>query len=211
MPEKLKLYNLHPSPNSMKARVALAYKELPYERIDVSPTEREEIVRVSGQPLTPVLVDGKTVIFDSGAILRYLEANYRKTRPIYSSDYDTMKAIEKWELFGQTDLGPGVGPIFGQIFAGTAQADVIKQANEKFNAACKKLESELATRRYLVGDTLTAADIVLGSIASCGRIKGASEPITQFFEKHLHLDPSLKKVAEWIDRVRAYDRSPVTH
>ena len=53
--------------NNIKVRVALGFKEIPYEFRTIDPADRSEIVRLSGQHLTPVLVHGDRVLFDSAA------------------------------------------------------------------------------------------------------------------------------------------------
>src|SRR5205085_11287493 len=97
--ESIQLWDLGPSPNSKKVRLALGYKGVTYEKVSVDPMDRQKVVDLSGQPLTPVLVHGKTVVFDSSAILRYIEANVKREPRLFSSDYDTMKRIEKWEAY----------------------------------------------------------------------------------------------------------------
>src|SRR5262249_32528908 len=124
MSRSLKLYDLTPSPNNIKVRCALAYKKLPYERTLVDPANRDVAVKVSAQPLTPVLLHGDTVVFDSYAILRYLDANFPETPRLYASDRPTIKAIEGWELFARTDVGPGISAAFGQLRAETPDPEV---------------------------------------------------------------------------------------
>jgi glutathione S-transferase len=114
----IKLYHLVGSPNCMKARIALAYKGLSYESNVIDPKDRSEVVKLSGQPFTPVLVHDDCVLFDSSAILRYLDANFRSTKPLFSSDYDTMRAIERMERFGRNELSEPIGIAFRQLMSG---------------------------------------------------------------------------------------------
>ena len=73
MNTNLILHELTGSPNSVKARIALGYKGLKYDRKPVElsdfPGNRDSVVKLSRQPRLPVLQHGQTVIFDSGAIL----------------------------------------------------------------------------------------------------------------------------------------------
>ena len=48
----------------MKVRVALGYKGIAHEFRSIDPADRDGVVRLSGQHLTPVLVHGETVLFD---------------------------------------------------------------------------------------------------------------------------------------------------
>jgi glutathione S-transferase len=72
----MKLFQIPFSHNSVKVRRVLALKGLAYKRENINPVLRRKLIRVSGQPLTPVLVDGDRAVSDSTAILLYLEERY---------------------------------------------------------------------------------------------------------------------------------------
>jgi glutathione S-transferase len=72
----VKLYQIPFSHNSVKVRRVLALKGLDYERESVNPAIRRKLKRISGQELTPVLVDGERVVSDSTAIALYLDEVY---------------------------------------------------------------------------------------------------------------------------------------
>ncbi len=155
---ELVLHEIGPSPNSMKARIALRYKGLAFDRKQVDPNDRAEIVRISGQPLTPVLVHAERVIFDSSAILRYLDGNFRKTPQLYSSDYQEMQAIEKWETHGRTQLMHPVGMVFGEFFSETKDPSKLHEASRLLHERTADIEARLTQGKWLVGDRMTAAD-----------------------------------------------------
>jgi glutathione S-transferase len=208
MSAPIRLYDLGPSPNSKKVRLALGYKGIPYERVAVDPADRAAVVRLSGQPLTPVLAHGETVIFDSGAILRYLEANVKREPRLFSEDYDRMKAIEGWEAWARTDLAPGIGRLFGQYFATEKDSAAAASAVAMVNAAARHLESKL-DGPFLCGDSLTAADVTCASWLSLGWLtpaQAAGSPILEFFRATLALDPERTTLRRWFDSVDRYDR-----
>jgi len=208
MERPLKLYDLAPSPNNIKVRAALAYKKLAYQRIAVDPAKRAEVVAVSGQPLTPVLLHGDTVVYDSYAITRYLDANFPATPRLYSADRDTMKAIETWELFARAEAGPAISLIFGQFFSPSIDADKVRRANEIINRAAARVEESLAKGEWLVGGAPTAADFAVGTMLYYGVVPEgaiAGNPVAAFFRKHLRIDNAPKTTA-WIGRVMEWDR-----
>src|SRR5262249_52324501 len=133
MNRPVKMYDLGPSPNSVKVRLALAFKKIPYERIAVDPQNREPVLKISGQPLTPVLLPGYTVVYDSYAIVRYLDANFPGEPRLFSPVRDTMKGIETWELFGRNEVGPAVSLMFGQRSAPSIDTAKVARANEMIN------------------------------------------------------------------------------
>ena len=73
----LRFHELAPSPNSIKARLALRAKGLEFEAVAVDMRDRAAVVTLSGQELTPVIEDKGIVLNDSEAIIHYLDANYR--------------------------------------------------------------------------------------------------------------------------------------
>jgi glutathione S-transferase len=67
------VYRIPFSTNVERVSLALAYKGLAVEWVDVDPSDRSVVERASGQPLVPVLVDDGRVVADSTVILRFLE------------------------------------------------------------------------------------------------------------------------------------------
>ena len=208
MDKPVKLYHLAASPNSIKARIALAYKKIPYEKIAVDPMNREAVVKLSGQPLTPVMQHGDTVVFDSFAILRYLDANFPSTPRLYSADRDTIKAIEQWEQFARTEPGAAVSMLYGQFRAPSPDMEKVGQANGIFNRAAAKVEEALGRGQWLVGSSPTAADFTVAPAMYYGVVSEAdakNSPAFAFFRKHLKIE-SAPKTFDWIARVMAWDR-----
>lgn len=151
--------------NNLKVRLALAYKRIPYVFHSIDPADRAEIVRLSGQFLTPVLVDGATVQFDSAAILRYLEANFPGTPKLYGAGRDEQWEIEAWERFGR---GPLADPMMTLVHARVAgrepSAGMRDEAADGFAQAVRRIEERLAGREWLVGDAISAADITVAAV-----------------------------------------------
>ena len=57
----LRLYRIPFSTNVERVALALAHKGVDVEWVDIDPNDRSEVVRVSGQELVPVLVEGDRV------------------------------------------------------------------------------------------------------------------------------------------------------
>jgi glutathione S-transferase len=208
MTAPIRLYNLGPSPNSTKVRYALGFKGIPYETIHVDPQDREAVVKISGQPLTPVLTHGDTVIFDSSAILRYLEANVKREPRLFSADYDEMQAIERWESWTRTSLSPHVGQLFGQFFAESRDKDAIRKAVTAINEAGRHLESSLSPSGWLVGDRTTAGDVTAAAWFSLGYLTpeaAKSHPILEYFRENLTLDPERRALRSWWQSISRHD------
>ncbi len=202
------LHDLAPSPNNVKVRIALGYKGIEYERVPVDPRDRAELVRVSGQPLAPVLLHGDTVLFDSHAILRYLDANAGQGPRLYSADRAAMQAIERWEHYARTDLAAPVGITFDQLFAERRDAEAQERASRLLHLATARIEERLAEGDWLVGDALTAADVCCAPLVYYGMVPrdafGGSH-VVEFFHEHLHLGEGRERTRAWCERVLAFD------
>ena len=215
MSDRLTLHEITLSPNNVKARVALGYKGLEYHRKPLEftdyPGDRAGVVQVSRQPRLPVLEHGKTVIFGSDGIMRYLEANFPDTPPLFVQDHTMFGEVERWELFARTQLGEPVSLFFGQAFSPSKDPAVIQKANELLHQRTAALEDRLSTSEFLVGDHLTAADVACASplyMTDQTEELAASHPIATFFHENMHLGEERDKTRAWMRRVLKHD--PVT-
>ncbi len=80
MAEMMKLYQFESCPYCQMVRSLMSELELTYININVprDRSQRHEVMRVSGQPTVPVLVDGDVVLDDEEKILPYLREKYAK-------------------------------------------------------------------------------------------------------------------------------------
>lgn len=72
------LYQYESCTYCKQVREKLSELEITYVNVNVprDKSRRQEVIRVSGQPSVPVLVDGDKVIYDEEKIVPYLEATY---------------------------------------------------------------------------------------------------------------------------------------
>jgi len=181
--------------NNMKVRVALGYKGIPYEFRAVNPRERTDLVKISGQFLTPVLVHGDRVVFDSAAILRYLDVAFRDTPRLFGTSHEQQWEIEDWELFARAELaGPMMTVVHRRAYEKPVDDAMLARCTTTFDEACAKLAGGLDGSEWLVGDSMTAADITTAAVLH--RIRTSELfPLPQAAEAH----------GPWIDKVMAYD------
>jgi len=182
--------------NNIKVRVALGFKEIPYTFHTIDPADRDEIVRISGQHLTPVLVHGDTVLFDSAAILRYLEANFRDRPPLFGTSKAEQWAIEDLELFARHTLAvPMMDVVHHRVTGGTVDDAMQARCARAFAEAAGTLIGKLDGREWLVGESMSVADVTAAAVMY--RIRSAG-----FFEP----PPGVDGIRGWEDRVTAFDR-----
>ena len=134
--------------NNMKVRIALGYKGIPYRFQSIDPGDRDEIVRLSGQYLTPVLIHGDRVVSDSGAILRYLDHAFADTPRLYGDSRTEQWAIEDEELFARAILaGPIMAIVHHKVDGGTVDVaravvystELLPQSATRFTASFENL------------------------------------------------------------------------
>ena len=209
------LHEIATSPNNLKVRIALHYKEIPFKRQAVPRKEngdldRAGIIALSHQPFTPVLQHGDTVVFDSAAILRYLEANFPKTRPLFSTHYDTMRSIEEMETYARMEIGKPIGMMYKQAMAPAKDPAVIAKANALLHEVTERVEKRLAEGSWLVGDSMTAADVTAASSLSRTTLtpqRAGTHAISVFFLEHIKLGEGRDRTREFIERVMTWDRA----
>ena len=204
------LYNLHGSPNNMKVRIAMNYKGIPFDLVDVDFEDRAAVVEVSGQPLTPVIKHGESVVYDSRAIIRYLDNNFRDSPSLFATDMQAMYALEEQERYARSAISDPIGMVFGQAMSESPDLSVCEQASQMLHEATAPYEERLQNQDFLMGNEMSVADVtaapfVFYSMAPA-EAGGPDNPIAQFFIDNLTLGDGRDKTREWVGRVMSYDR-----
>ena len=160
------LYDSAISGNCYKVRLLAAHLGLPLERRELDVIDRSNRPEVIGglnpalRVPTLVLDDGRP-LGESGAIIWYLG---RGTRFVPDDPYAAAQVFQ-WLFFEQYDFEPNIAVARFLIqYAGGAEqhADRLSPLIEGGNKALAALERHLGEdRHYLVGDSMTIADIAL--------------------------------------------------
>lgn len=207
------IYELGPSPNNMKVRIALNYKGISFDKVAVAfdDTERKDVVEVSGQPLTPVLKHGDSVIFDSGAILRYIDATFRDDPQLFFADRERMREAEDLEKWARSTLSEPVGIVFNECMSGDPDLAACERASAMLHEATAQIESRLESSPWLMGEHMSVVDITAAPTMFYGVVPEAMisshpEMPLQFFYDNLKLGEGREPTREWCMRVMAYDR-----
>jgi glutathione S-transferase len=159
------LYDSPVSGNCYKVRLLAAHLGLPLERRPLDVIDRSNRPEVIGDKNpsqrvpTLVLEDGRP-LGESGAILWYLA---RGTRFVPEDAYDVAQVLQ-WMFFEQYDVEPNIAVArFWLTVSGEPEryAEGLPARHEGGNRALAALQRRLAGRDYLVGGSLTIADIAL--------------------------------------------------
>ena len=159
------LYDSPVSGNCYKVRLLLAHLGIPYERRALSVVDRSNRPEVLGglnpslRVPTVVLDDGRP-LGESGAILWYFAGG---TRFVPEDPYERAQVLQ-WMFFEQYDLEPAIAVVrFWVAYSGRPEqfADRLPERMEAGERALRALDRQLEGRSYVVGDSLSLADIAL--------------------------------------------------
>ena len=140
----------------------------------------------------PVIDDNGTVVWESHAILRYLSARYGDA-DLWHDDPARRAKVDQWMDWSHTTLQPDflTGIFWGYYRTPEAQRDLpaIQRYIERCAAHFELLDDMLADGPFLLGKTLTLADI----------------PIGTHLYRYLNLDierPDIPHVNAWYQRLQ---------
>jgi len=152
----LRFWELSPSPNNIKVRMALRYKGIDFEAIAVDPFDREPLRKVSGQDLSPVIEDKGIVLNDSEAILQYLDANYPETPRLFPADR-SRKECDAWKTELDSKIIPSWLPVFLKSIGRSESFDA--DSRDGFEEFLAWIDGELTGRESFGG-----ADAVINDL-----------------------------------------------
>jgi maleylpyruvate isomerase len=154
----LTLYRIPFSTNVERIALALAYKQVDVEWVDVDPDDRSAVVAISGQELVPVLVDGDLVLHDSPRILEHLEQRFPEP-PLFPAEVARNEELRTFlDWFNLVWKRPP-NLIATEEQKPAPDRELIAELEGRITASLDRFEALLAGRDYLFGDQPTAADV----------------------------------------------------
>ena len=159
----MKIYGDSNSGNCLKVKWVCDALGLPYTWIEVNTLKGEsrtaEFLKLNGagQVPTVVLDDGRTLA-QSNAIIRYLA---RGSDFIPADAYAAAK-MDEWLFWEQNSHEPFVaGCRFQTVYLGKPVSDLDPEKVKRGYIALARLEHHLAATRFLLGDSISLADVAL--------------------------------------------------
>ncbi|NRB02483.1 MAG: glutathione S-transferase N-terminal domain-containing protein [Rhodobacteraceae bacterium] len=184
-PDVIQLFSF-PTPNGVKASIALEEMELPYEAHKVTLADADvkspEFLSLNPNNKIPAIIDpngpdGTPIgLFESGAILIYLA---EKTGKLIGDNASDKAHIIQWLMFQMGGLGPMLGQLgFFYKFAGSEIED--KRPQERYIGEAKRLlsviDKELAGKDWIAGG-YSIADIAIAPWLGALEFYGAKEVV----------------------------------
>jgi glutathione S-transferase len=204
----LRLYRIPFSTNVERVALALAHKGIPVEYVDVPADDRSEVVRVSGQELVPVLVDGERVLFDSPVVLAHIEERFPEP-PLYPGDPARRAEVQVFlDWFNQLWKRPP-NLIAAEELKSEPDRERIAELSRRIADTLPVFESLLSGRDFLFGDELTVADVTAFPFLKYAVVweEGDDERFHAILRETMPLDGRHPRLEAWIHRVDALPRA----
>lgn len=166
---------LHAGKGNKNASKALIAAE--YSGVDVKLTENfqmgvtnktPEFLKMNPLGKVPVLETPEGPIFESNAIARYV-ARLKADNPLYGSSLIDYAHIEQWMDFAATEIDAGIAKwLYPRLGFGVYLPPAEEGAIAGLKRSLGALNTHLASNTYLVGDSVTLADIIMTCNLSIG-------------------------------------------
>ena len=161
------LYHGSGSPYAWRAQLALEHKALPYELKVLSfaagDTRKPEFLALNPRHRVPVLVDDDFVLYESSAIVEYLDDAYPgRGAPLFPGDARTRAIIRRMICEVDEDFDAALDPLTTQAFSKKPEERDAKAIADSRKALVDELALVSKSMRgdYLAGP-LSAADYAL--------------------------------------------------
>ena len=192
------------SPYAWKIWLALEHKKLPYEAkrmtFDGGDLKTAEFTAINPRQKVPALMDNGFAMYESAAILEYLEDRYPDSgEPLWPKDVQSRAIARRRTAEVVAYVDPINSKIFSEIFGPADKLPdlaVVAAGKKAMSAELMRIEGWL-DKDYLAGEKLGAADFTLYPyVAFLGRIDNRKPGYDL-----LALVPP--KLAAWMKRIEA--------
>jgi glutathione S-transferase len=183
----MKLYMNPMSPNVRRVRLTAAVLGLQLEekKLDFAKGEHKnpEYLALNPNGAVPTLVDGDFVLTESRAIMQYL-ASKKPESGLLPRDEQHRADVTRWQFWDAAHFSPQMGTMAfekllkGMMGMGEPDQRKIDDALGNFRRFGAVLNKRLDGKQYVVGNSLTIADLTLAS--SLMYAKQAEVPLGEF-------------------------------
>lgn len=191
---RMKLYG-YPNSRATRALWALeeAQAEYDYVHVDVKAgaAKDRDYLAINPGGKVPTLVDGDLIITESAAICLYVGEKYPQSGLLPPAGTSERALCYRWVCFAISELEQPLWTIAKHRFVLPEEKRVpavLQTAFWEFSVAAKVLADGLGNRSYAVGESFTAADILLGHTlawATSARIELGYEVLNAYAERIL--------------------------
>jgi glutathione S-transferase len=163
----LRIWGRTNSVNAKKALWTLEELKLPYERIDAGlqfgVVNTPEYRAMNPNGLVPTIDDDGFILWESHAIVRYLAAKHG-AGSLWPTDLRVRADADRWMDWAFT-FAAALRPVFWNLIRTPADKrdhKLVAEGTQKLGELATYVDSALAKRNYIAGESLTMGDIPLG-------------------------------------------------
>jgi len=202
----IELYWGSGSPFAWRVMLTLEVKRLPYESklLEFSKQEHKTpaYLQLNPRGKVPTLKDGDFVLYESIAIMAYLDRKYPPP-PIFGTTAEQTGLIWRLVLECESYLISAGDKVVRPLFFGKGLENVneIQTAAELIRRELKIVDGRLADSNWLVGGEISAADIAIFPLVQL-LLRAAGKEAARPFELGLiPLSQTFPNIARWVRRI----------
>jgi glutathione S-transferase len=188
------------SMNVQKVMWTLGELGLDYQRHDVGGSFGVDDQYKAKNPnaVVPTIEDGELTLYESNACVRYLARQYG-TGSLWPSDVKDAALADQWMDWQCSTFGAGFFMIFMnkiRVPADQSNPDQIRKGEQQTAHLLQQLETKLEQTDYMVGNTLTMADIPISALLYryfMMEIERPSLPAVEAYYQRLTARPAYQK------------------
>jgi glutathione S-transferase len=178
--------------------LGLPYEIKRYQRDANTRLAPPELHKVHPLGKSPVITDGDRTIVESGAIIDYIIRRHGGGRLQPSTESPAYDQYQQWMHYAE---GSAMLPLMLNLYAmrlGDAAAPLMPRIESEIANHLTYIDGSLKGREFIVGDSLTGADIQMSFV---GEVAGAfgkrgKYPNLDAWTRRLHERPAYKKAIE---------------
>jgi glutathione S-transferase len=195
----MRLYLVYRCPFGHRASITLREKRLPFEPVLFEAGKRPaEMAALGPHAKSPTLLDGETKVWNGQVVLEYLEDRYREPA-LLPGDAAGRAQVRMLIAKVAIELESRLGAVTVEtLFKPTKDEAKVAQAMREFLEALADWDARLAGRDFLVGDSLSLADITLYTVfPAIHQLNGTTIPAER------------ANLRAWLERMSARPSTPL--
>ena len=213
------LYWASGSPSSWRVLLALAHKRLPFEsqllHFDKQEHQSPQMLKMNPRGRVPVLKDNDYVVFESVAILYYLDQKYPQV-PIFGLTPEESGVIMRVICEFQAYAEPSLQRIVEAVFSDQVSDDIeeLTDAMHIVGREARTIEGRLSKEQWIVGENYTALDMVIFPWIQLLRRAMNRPSAAELGARFLPMERNYPALARWISRIESlpgYDETYPPH
>jgi glutathione S-transferase len=207
------------SPFAWRVMLALEHKRLTYEsqllHFDKQEHQSPQMLKLNPRGRVPVLRDGDYVVFESIAVLYYLERKYPEP-PMFGVTAEEAGVIMRVICEFQAYAEPAVARIVSTVFADQVaeNIDELTDAMHIVAREARTIEARLSRELWIVGAGYSATDMVIFPWIQLLRRALDRTAAAELGARFLPMEKNYPALARWIRRIEAlpgYQRTYPPH